>query len=277
MKYKLIAFDLDGTVLDDAKNVAPRTFAALDAAAAAGMILVPSSGRVFDAIPDAIRDLPYVRYAITANGAGVYDRVEDKYLYEAYLTPEYVFGLFDYLEQFDCILEAFQDYTPYLAGPDFEKLLAYYDDNPGIRKLMYETRRPVENVREKLLSAGTPVQKAQVHFPTREIKEKMLSEISARFPEIAATSSLELNIEMNAAAATKGNGLKALCAKLGLDPSQAVAFGDGSNDITMLREAGLGVAMENASDDVKAAADIVTLNNNDCGVAEMIFKILENN
>lgn len=276
MKYKLIAFDLDGTVLDDAKNIDPRTIAALDAAAEEGVIIVPSSGRVFDAMPAPIRELPYVRYAITANGAGVYDRQENRYLYEAYLTPEYVFGIFDYLEQFDCVLEAFQDFTPYIAGKDLDRLLSFYDNNPGIRKLMLETRIPVENVRDTLSAAGTPVQKAQVHFATKELKSQMLPEIQKHFPEIVATSSLPLNIEMNAARATKGAGLSALCRALGIDPKDTIAFGDGSNDITMLQAAGMGFAMKNAPDDVKAAADRVTeFDNNNGGVYATIVELLE--
>lgn len=275
MKYKLIAFDLDGTVLDDAKNVDPRTIAALDRAAAEGVLIVPSSGRVFGAMPEVIRNLPYVRYAITANGAGVYDRLEDKYLYEAFLTPEYVFGIFDYLEQFDCVEEAFQDFKPYIGADDLERLLSYYDDNPGIHKLMRETRIPVKSVRETLKAAGTPVQKAQVHFPTKEIKEKMLPEIQKQFPDIIATSSLPLNIEMNAANATKGAGLRVLCEKLGIDIADTVAFGDGSNDISMLRAAGLGVAMKNSPEDVKSAADTVTeLDNNEGGVYATIVELL---
>lgn len=276
MKYKLIAFDLDGTVLDDAKNIDPRTIQALADAAAQGVEIVPSSGRVFDAMPAAVRGMPFVRYAITANGAGVFDRQENKLLYEANLTPEYVFGIFDYLEQFDCIVEAFQDFTPYIAECDLDRLLSYYDDNPGIRKLMRETRNPVESVRKTLQAAGTPVQKAQVHFPTKEIKEKMLPEIQRHFPEIIATSSLPLNIEMNAANATKGAGLRVLCEKLGIDISDTVAFGDGSNDISMLRAAGLGVAMKNAPDDVKTAADTVTrFDNNSGGVYTTIIELLE--
>ena len=73
----------------------------------------------------------------------------------------------------------------------------------------------------------------------------------------------------------KGKALLALCRTLGVEASASVAFGDGSNDIEMLRAAGLGVAMANADEAVKAAADCVTAGNEDCGVARKIGELLE--
>ena len=74
----------------------------------------------------------------------------------------------------------------------------------------------------------------------------------------------------DSAAAGKANGLRALCRHLGVDMAQTVAFGDGTNDTDMLRAAGLGVAMANAMEDVRNAADYITLSNNDAGVAAAI-------
>ena len=88
------------------------------------------------------------------------------------------------------------------------------------------------------------------------------------------TTSIPTNIEINSMGANKGAALRGLCAYLGIDPADTAAFGDGSNDIPMLREAGVGVAMANAEPEVKAAADVVTDSNNDAGVAKMIRKLI---
>ena len=81
-------------------------------------------------------------------------------------------------------------------------------------------------------------------------------------------------LEVIPAAVNKGVGLRAACDVLGLTPAQAIAFGDSENDIEMLRAAGLGVAMGNADEAVKAAADRVTLSNNENGIAATLKAVL---
>ena len=94
--------------------------------------------------------------------------------------------------------------------------------------------------------------------------------MAAACPGAEITSSVPCNLEVNAPGVNKGRGLMALAAELGLDPAQVMACGDSGNDLAMIRLAGLGVAMANASPDVLAAADAVTLDNNHDGVAAAI-------
>ena len=101
-----------------------------------------------------------------------------------------------------------------------------------------------------------------------------LRELTERFPALSVTSSIPTNIEINSGEANKGDALLRLCAILGLDPAETLAFGDGTNDSSLLRAAGLGVAMANALPAVKAAADALTASNNDAGVAKTIFSVL---
>ena len=82
------------------------------------------------------------------------------------------------------------------------------------------------------------------------------------------------NVEINHKDANKGAALLALASHLGLDRSQVMAFGDGLNDVSMIRAAGIGVAMQNAVAEVKAAADLITGSCEDSGVAQTIEKIL---
>ena len=79
-----------------------------------------------------------------------------------------------------------------------------------------------------------------------------------------------MNIEINGGGASKGQALCALCEYLGIDIRDTVAFGDGSNDLDMINSAGTGVAMANAVDELKAAADFVTLSNMECGFARAL-------
>ena len=82
-------------------------------------------------------------------------------------------------------------------------------------------------------------------------------------------------LEIIPSAINKGQGVLDTCAALGIDPSEAIAFGDAENDIPMLRAAGIGVAMANAATAVKAAADYVTLSNNDDGIAAALAQFLK--
>ena len=77
MQYRLIAFDLDGTLLDGEKHIPPENLAALYAAAERGMHIVPATGRIYPGLPEELRKLPFLRWCITINGAYVYDAEED--------------------------------------------------------------------------------------------------------------------------------------------------------------------------------------------------------
>ena len=88
------------------------------------------------------------------------------------------------------------------------------------------------------------------------------------------TSSIPNNLEINARGVTKGRGLLVLAETLGLSRSQVMACGDSGNDLTMIQNAGLGVAMANATPEVLAAADFVTASNNEDGVAKAIERFV---
>ena len=87
-QIRLIAFDLDGTMLNAAKVLTPRNKAALERAVDKGILIVPTTGRLFDAIPDEIREFPFLRYAITINGAAVFDAETGNNIYRAEIPLE---------------------------------------------------------------------------------------------------------------------------------------------------------------------------------------------
>ena len=269
MSIKLIAFDLDGTFLDDHKNCIKENMEAICAAAEQGVIIVPSSGRMFNGIPQEIRDLPFIRYAITINGAGVFDRREDTEIYQANIPFEDAERIYDYVENLPCSYDCYMNNKGYIDRRFYDHLEDYIVDEV-IRNMNRKLRGPVDNFRQYMQACKGSPQKIQLMFKDLKRKQYELETFDARFPGYVATSSLSPNIEINAAAANKGAGLKALCEYLGIDLSETMALGDGGNDITMLQMAGLGVAMGNAPDEVKAIADVVVSTNEEGGVAEAI-------
>lgn len=273
MPVKLIAFDLDGTLLDRQKNIPEANLQALKAAAEAGALLVPATGRIYTGIPELIRTLPGARYFITINGAYAYDAAEDRNLYSSELSVDTCLRLIDYMDRLPVIYDCYQDNWGYITRSMFQRAGDFIPD-PGIMKMMRELRTPVDNLSETLRQKGRPVQKMQMHFQDLAERDRQLKLVAERFPETAVSSSLPWNIEINSAGATKGRALKALCQALGIDLRDTLAFGDGTNDLDMIRTAGIGIAMGNGAEEVKAAADWVAPNNDDAGVAAGIYRFL---
>ena len=129
-------------------------------------------------------------------------------------------------------------------------------------------------LKEFLRQQGGSVQKIQLFSTDPELRTSLLREIPLRFSHLAVSSSVSRNVEINHENAHKGAALIALASHLGLDRSQVMAFGDGLNDISMIREAGIGVAMENAVEEVKAVADLITGSCEESGVADVIEQLL---
>jgi Cof subfamily protein (haloacid dehalogenase superfamily) len=110
-----------------------------------------------------------------------------------------------------------------------------------------------------------------------DLRAEALRTLPQAFPDLVVTTSIVNNIEINSREATKGNALKKLAAYLGIPLNETMAFGDDRNDITMLQAAGVGVAMGNAGEEVKRAADYVTDDCNSSGVAHAMKHFLWEN
>lgn len=274
MDIKLIAFDLDDTFLFTDKSVPAENLRALEAAAARGAVVVPASGRIYDGVPAAIRELPFLRYCIAVNGAATYDAQEHKDLRRAEIPAELALRIMAYADTQPIIYDCYKDNWGFMTRSMYERAEEFVP-NPGILRLVKELRTPVDSLPDTVRAQGTPLQKLQFYVKSPEDKRRIASELTERFPDICVTSSIPFNLEINSRLASKGQALAALCECLGIPIAQSLAFGDGTNDCDMLRTAGVGVAMANAAPEVKQAADYVTFSNNDCGVAKAIYKFME--
>lgn len=273
MKYKLIAFDLDGTLLRDDKSLTDRSLRALYAAYERGALIVPATGRIYKGVPAALRLQPFSHYYITINGALVYDAEKDAALCRAELPNELALRLFEHMDTLDVLYDCYKDNWGYVSRAMYERAADYIADK-GILELFRRTRTPVEDLKEYLREDGGSVQKAQMHFRDMRAKKKELERLPSLFPEVAVSTSVPTNIEINIREANKGEALLALCAQLEIDPADTLAFGDGTNDLTMIRAAGCGVAMGNADFAVKAAADTVCDDNEHDGLAKYLEKLM---
>lgn len=271
-KIGIIAFDLDGTILDSQKNLSERNLAALSRCARLGIHIVPATGRAVDGIPKKILDIPGVHYAITTNGGAVVDLDRGKKLKSCSLSNAKVLELIGIMKKYHAM------YDPYINGrgisqPAFIEHMEDYGIEPVIQKMVLETRDVVPDTEAFVRETGSDAEKMNVFFldlADREVLREELKQVEG----IIVSSSLYNNLELNAQGATKGEALLWLADYLGIDRMETVAFGDGENDISMLEAAGIGIAMENGQDSAKAAADQVTLNNDQDGVAAAIERLV---
>ena len=273
MKYKLISFDLDGTFLTDEKTTPPENLEMLEKAAEPGVYIVPNSGRIFPGMPEELIKAEYIRYYLCGNGASVYDKKADKVIAKAEISPELALRFAEYMDTLPVVYDCYQDNMGYMTE-EMYNALEDWAATPAMAKYMKRVRRPVPDLKKMLAEKNHTVMKMQMHFHDLEERRRQLEIIPQLFPELTATSSIMNNIEVNSVYSTKGHALETLCAHLGIDLSEVIAFGDGSNDISMIKAAGMGVAMENSEKSVLEAADMVAGNNNDSGMAKVIKKLI---
>ena len=277
-KIGVVALDLDGTLLDSRKQLSPRNRAALERIAAAGVLVVPTTGRFFGMMPEAVRELPFVRYAITVNGAQVYDRETDRALVREEIPLDVALAIMELLDGHDVVYDCYRENWGWMTAALKAKVGDYATDEHYLR-MVREFRRPVPDLKAHLreTAADGGVQKVML-FSRRDDRDaaelvSIRREMAERFPQIKVTASTWNNLEFNAAAAHKGNSLRRFAEHLGLTLSNCAAFGDGLNDLSMVEMAGVGVAMANAVPEVKRVAARVTLSNDEDGVAAMLEQL----
>ncbi|MBR3302339.1 MAG: HAD family phosphatase [Firmicutes bacterium] len=274
MDIKIIALDLDGTLLTTDKSLTEENRRALERAAEKGIEIVPSTGRFYKGMPDVIKDLDFIHYAITINGAEVLDLRKDTVIYGSDIPLDTALYLND---RFDALGVAHDVYVQSIGYMD-RRFLDHIEDylpDPIYCSTLRGMRVPLDDVRAFMIKTGKNIQKVQIFSKSVDVLLQTGEYIRQNFPELIATSSLKNNLEVNNAKANKGDALRALTDYLGLRSENTMAFGDGGNDLPMLRAAGVSVAMGNSLQTLKDEADYTTLTHDQSGVAYMINKLLD--
>lgn len=273
-KYRLFAYDLDGTLLATDKSLPEENRVALAEAYGKGCILVPATGRLFTGIPEMIRNSGLSRYYICCNGAAVLDAETGETIYSANLPLEDALSISDYVcSHFDAAWGCYQEGQGFMSEKEREHLSRFFEDRFMLSYIL-SVHSGVPDLREMLVKKGRGMHKCSFYFADPAERRRCLETLPKLFPRVKFTSSVLNNMECNSDKADKGLALKALCGSLGIPESSSVAFGDGSNDIAMLRAAGLGVAMANAPDEVRASADLITDTNDHSGVGKTILSLI---
>lgn len=267
--YKLIALDMDGTLLTTDKRISKRSKAAIKSAEEKGVKVVLASGRPLNGLIKSLEELNLLKdedYVLSFNGGLVQNTKTQKivsklplkgsdlkYIYK--ISKELNINIHAFSEKEGLIAPKISQYTEYEAeinGIDIniKDFNTVDDDDDIIKFMMIDPQEILDPAIEKL-----PV----------EVYEKY-----------SVFKSSPFFLEFTNKEVDKGLGLKKLGEYLGIKREEMIACGDAGNDLSMIKYAGLGVAMENATEEIKEAADFITTSNDEDGVANVIEKFILN-
>ena len=258
--YRAIALDLDGTLTNHEKVVTPKTREALLKAAAKGAVIILASGRPTYGIEPVAECLELQKrggYILSYNGGNIVNAKTGEKLFSQFLPDEVIPELYAYAKEHGHALLGYAGNEIITEMPDDQ----YVKEESRINKMNI---RKVENLFEamephptKLLMTGDPTLMLKAE---KELVEKLGDRMDI-------FRSAPFFLELVPKGIDKAKSLTRLLTKINLTPADLIAFGDGYNDLSMLKLAGMGVAMENAAPEVRAEADYVTLSNEEDGVA----------
>lgn len=274
MDVKCIALDLDRTTLDARGALSKANKEAIQAAIANGIHVCIASGRAFDTLPKEVVEIPGIEYAITSNGAAVY-RIQDKQCLRSYvLTEQSVREILELTKDFPVTYEGFVQGTAYAAREYIENPVKFGATEKAVAYVQ-STRHFKADIVGFLLENAGRLDSIDIVVQDETVKEQLIALLTASVKDIYITSSIAQLVEISYKDAGKRSGVKFITEYLGLQPQQVAAFGDADNDIDMLEYAGCGIAMANASGNLLAVADYVTLHHDEDGVAYALRNILK--
>jgi hypothetical protein len=243
-KYRLLALDMDGTLLNDEQIITPTTVKWLQKAVDAGVHVCLSTGRAFTSAFPYAEQLGLETPMITVNGSEVWRAPHEIYR-RSLMDPMLVKQMYELAKEDDIWFWAY-------STEKVHKQDNWDGDIVGREWLKFGYQTEDDELRHKLLLR--------------------LQDMGG----LEITNSSPHNLEINPLGVNKAAGIKEVCKLLGLDMSQVIAVGDSLNDLAAIQQSGLGVAMGNAQETVKEEADAVVASNNNDGIAEVIQKYIFN-
>lgn len=241
MDYKLIAIDMDGTLLNSQNTINKRTRDAILRAGDKGVYVVLATGRLMTSAINYSSKINLKRPIISSNGAVIIDENKN-IIFEKHIDPGRIENIAHIADKND-VYYHFYGKDSFYSNKYVEDIIRFYN--------------PADSLEEEKI-------KFNLYNHIEDILKK----------DINICSSWSNNVEIMEKDVSKGNSLKYLCEKLNIHRNEIIAVGDNENDLSMLNFAGLGVSMGNAKENVKSVADIITSTNDEDGVAEIIEKYI---
>lgn len=270
---RLLALDLDGTTLTSRNRLSKRTRLALERACENGLEIAVASGRPYGSMPREILNFGGIKYIISSNGAAIHSS-GGECVFRSLLSGYDVLKILKLTANYDLIFEAFIDGRTYTDSRYVENPLEY-----GCSKAYVDYVRAahgrIGDMRAFIFSHKAELDSIEIVCTDRDLRKTLWKTIADETDNVYITSSSENFIEFMNACATKSNALSFIGKSLGINPQNICACGNADNDADMIRLAGIGAAVKNASALCLEYADLVVPSNDDDGVAELIDFLLK--
>ena len=273
---RLLGLDLDGTLLNNKKQVSKIDEDSIKKVMQKGIIVVPVTGRPRKGIPDYIEKLFHDSYIITSNGAVTTDVRLQKNIDGAYLRSKTVLNIVELIQRQkeDIKVEIFADGIGYVEKNQLNVIKELFRGT-HLESYFNVSRIPVNSINSLIINRNEDIAGISIMTQSIDIKNRIQKSL-ARFDDIKITSSVQTDLEINALNAGKGQALLRLAKRLDIQNSQIMACGDSGNDIELLQSVGTAVAMGNAIEEVKKVAAFITLSNEENGIAFAIDRFILN-
>lgn len=262
--YRLVALDVDGTLLDPSHNLSPRARAAVQSAQRRGTIISLATGKLLASVQPLLSDLGIGGLHITCNGAAVMDATTGAPVVMWALSPS----------QQDLALAAIRELEPDMPIAWYTTDTIYTDASRGLldETLAAYHEPPVRHVARLNRTLPPPLKFLMTgdHARLLSLRDALRERLGSAVTVVRTTSDF---VEVMAPGISKGAALHELAERLGVPREAIVAIGDGENDIPLLEAAGLGIAMGNAMPALRALTDHHTLSNADDGVAHALERL----
>lgn len=270
-QYKLIAFDMDGTLLNSQKKITDKACEAIQKAIDAGIIVILNTGRCVAELEEYMDVLKNIQYINSTSGALVYDRKSDKDIYSSALDVDTVKAILDIVSSKDVMID-FLTRESIVQRDKIEKMEQYHME--VYRDMFERVTVKWEDICGQYLEKPFPVAKLNIYHISEEARNYTRQRIEELQLGVEMVNAETTSLEISAKGIDKGIGLEKLCQYLNISLSQTIVVGDADNDIGAMKKAGLAVAMGNANERIKELADVMVADNDHDGCREVIEKYI---
>ncbi len=266
--YKLVVSDMDGSLLNSENKISPYSKSIIKQAIRQGIIFVLATGRIYGSARVYAKELGLNTPIMACNGGIIRNSMDGKILFDVPIEKDSCQKVFEFLKDTGTYFHFYGPdifYTEKIENESFEYTV-WNNSLPDEDKI---TIREVKNASEVLRKEN--IYKILIHC-RKDIKRDFYAHELNKISDITLTSSWFDNFEVCGKNVTKGNAVRRFAQEMNIPKDEIICIGDNINDISMIEYAGLGVAMENAEEPVKKAADFVTSSNDEDGVAKVLEK-----